>query len=108
MLESDHMTTSSSEPEPVDIINDKSRIYENLITKNKIKRLLIKINGGDMSALDWRLVYGVLEKNFHKQDTKAHLQSELAHTTSIRIVDRLKRFGRNTVKNMNSIDTNHS
>jgi hypothetical protein len=97
MLESDHKTTSSSEPEPVDIINDKSRIFEGLIVKNKIKRLLMKMNSGDMSTLDWRLVYGVLEKNFRKQDTKANLQSELAHTTSSRIVHRLKRFGQNMV-----------
>jgi hypothetical protein len=53
------------------------------------------MNSGEMSALDWRLVYGVLEKNFKKHDHKANLSSELAHTVNARIVQRLRRLKTN-------------
>lgn len=92
MLESENQTTSSSDPEPVDIIDDSTRLAEGLVVKNKIKRLLVKMNSGEMSALDWRLVYGVLERNFRKHDHKANLSSELAHTMNAMIVHRLRRL----------------
>lgn len=57
--------------------------------KQKVKKLLQKIMSNKMTALDWRLVYGIIEKDFKKHDLFTSLPPELENSVEMGLKDRI-------------------
>ena len=57
--------------------------------KNKMKKMLQKITSNKMSALDWRLVYGIIEKDFKRHEVYANLPEELESKVSADLMKRI-------------------
>jgi hypothetical protein len=90
VLDDKEVSSCVSEPEPVDVFNDNTKVVEGLVIKNKVKKILQKIMSSNMSALDWRLVYGIIEKDFKKHDYYANLPPELETTVASGVMSRIK------------------
>ena len=67
-LDNQEVSSCSSEPEPVDVFNDSTKVVEALAIKKKVKKVLQKITSNKMSALDWRLLLGIIEKDLKRND----------------------------------------
>jgi hypothetical protein len=67
-LDNQEVSSCSSEPEPVDVFNDSTKVVEALAIKKKVKKVLQKITNNKMSALDWRLLLGIIEKDLKRND----------------------------------------
>ena len=62
---------------------------EGLVIKNKIKKMLQKITSNKMSALDWRLVYGIIEKDFKRHEVYANLPESLEARVTADLMKRI-------------------
>jgi hypothetical protein len=89
VLEDHEVSSCISEPEPVDVFNDSTKVVEGLVIKNKVKKVVQKIMSNKMSALDWRLVYGIIEKDFKKHDVYANLPEDLESKVSSELMNRI-------------------
>ena len=74
-LDDEETSSKTSEPEPVDVFNDKTKVMERLSIKKQVNKVLEKISSSKMSTLDWRLVYGIVEKDFKKHENMKNLKS---------------------------------
>jgi len=51
-LNDEEASSKTSEPEPVDVFNDKTKVMERLSIKKQVNKVLEKISSIKMSALD--------------------------------------------------------
>ena len=97
MLDSDEPSSSEqSTDNPIDAINNEKMQIENLVLQNQVTKIVTKIKSGNMTAFDWRLMYGVFRSNFKKHDHYTNLKHTPLNKTlaklGSKVLERIKKI----------------